>query len=95
MPPIYEYRCTAKLCPYCDKPYQDQDAGVCCSETAVAHARLCGHEYEVLYTSFGAVERDERGEVCPKCGGSSKERLLTTSSSFILKGKGWFHNGGY
>lgn len=92
--PIYGYQCTTKICPYCERAYADQDAGVCCSET-VAHARPCGHQYEVLYTSFGAVEREEASTKCEVCGGSSKERLLTTSSSFILKGKGWFHNGGY
>lgn len=90
--PTYEYKCETLVCPYCDKPYADQLAGSCCKET-VAHARACGLEYEVFYTSISAAEREEANEACPKCGGTDKKRLISTGTSHILKGKGWYKDG--
>lgn len=88
-------------CPYCgdEKPGgPDGDYHGCCGESSahwvqVPKVEQCGHEYDVLYTSFGAVEREEPLEKCDVCEGTQKERLLTTSSSFILKGRGWFKDG--
>lgn len=94
MPPLYGYKCKSLSCPYCGKVYADQLAGSCCHET-VAHGLPCNHEYEVFYTSVSKAEIEEPSEACPKCDGKDKERLISTGTSHILKGKGWFYNGGY
>lgn len=92
MPPLYGYRCNSLACPYCGKAYADTDAGSCCKET-VAHGAPCGHEYEVFYTSVTKAEIEEPDEECPSCGGKEKERLISTGTSHILKGKGWYRDG--
>lgn len=51
--------------------------------------KQCTHEYEQLYTSFSAVDAEEKGERCPKCASTDKERLLNEKTSFQLKGHGW------
>lgn len=49
----------------------------------------CEHEFEQLYLSFSAAEREEETEPCPKCAAVNKERLINKSTSFLLKGGGW------
>jgi putative FmdB family regulatory protein len=49
----------------------------------------CQHEYETLYLSFSAVEKEEPEERCPKCASPDKERLINKNTSFQLKGGGW------
>lgn len=75
--PIYQYICRTET----DRTKEHRD---------IVGTPTCGHEYEVFYTSFGAVEREEAGELCPKCGGAVKQRSeVPTATSFILKGRGW------
>ncbi|MGB9735612.1 MAG: FmdB family zinc ribbon protein [bacterium] len=45
---------------------------------------VCGYKFEV----FQKIS-DKPITVCPKCKGKVK-RLISDSSSFILKGKGWY-----
>lgn len=77
--PIYQYKCLTEKLP----------------EEYKMVGEPCNHEYEVFYTSVSRAETDEPSEACPKCGGKEKERLISTGTSHILKGKGWFYNGGY
>jgi putative FmdB family regulatory protein len=49
----------------------------------------CEHEYELFYKTFSAVEQEEPEEKCPKCDATEKERLISTNTTFILKGRGW------
>lgn len=53
----------------------------------------CKNEYEVFYSSQSAVVREESEEKCPKCESKKKEKLVSKSTSFILKGKGWYKDG--
>jgi putative FmdB family regulatory protein len=55
--------------------------------------KKCSHEYEVFYTSQSKVEIEEPVEKCPKCGSTKKEKQVSKSTSFILKGKGWYKDG--
>jgi len=53
----------------------------------------CDHEFEVLYKTQSAVEREEPTEKCPECGSEKKERdEVPKRTSFQLKGK-WFKEG--
>jgi putative FmdB family regulatory protein len=49
----------------------------------------CQTKFEVFYASFSAVDIEEPTERCPKCDSVKKERLISTSTSFQLKGRGW------
>jgi putative FmdB family regulatory protein len=49
----------------------------------------CEKEYEVFYKSQDERTREEENEVCPQCGSNKKEKLISTGTSFILKGPGW------
>ena len=49
----------------------------------------CKEEFEELYTSFAAEEREEPDVKCPKCGSLEKERLVSSGTSFKLNGNGW------
>lgn len=49
----------------------------------------CKKEFEVFYTSQSARDREEPTEKCPHCGSEKKEKIVSTNTSFILKGKGW------
>lgn len=55
--------------------------------------KKCKKEFDVFYTSQGAVEREESSEKCPHCGSLKKERLISRNTSFQLKGKGWYKDG--
>lgn len=77
--PIYRYKCSTQL--PLDQNQIDAEMTI-----------HCGHEYEVFYTSVTKAEIEEPDEVCTKCGGKEKERLISTGTSHILKGK-WFKQG--
>ncbi len=62
---------------------------VCVTPKTDKKEQPCNHEYDVLYTSFAAAEREEAEEACPSCGGKEKVRKLPQGTSHILKGKGW------
>lgn len=81
MPPIYQYECTSidKVLKKLEKAKPGQKVKL----------KRCGHKFEVFYQNQSAVEREEPIEACPKCGGIRKERLVSTGTSFILKGPGW------
>ena len=49
----------------------------------------CKHDFEARH-KMSAPKPD-----CPKCGSPDPEKLIAKSSTFILKGKGWFNTGGY
>lgn len=53
---------------------------------------VCGHEFEVFYSSPSKVAEEEPSEVCPKCKTTEKERTPPKKTSFILKGR-WYKNG--
>jgi putative FmdB family regulatory protein len=53
----------------------------------------CEHEYEVFYKTPAAVKKEERAETCPKCTSKKKKRLISTGTSFILKGPNWARDG--
>jgi putative FmdB family regulatory protein len=55
--------------------------------------KKCKKEFEVFYSSQSSVEREEPEEKCPECGSLKKEKLVSKSTSFILKGKGWAKDG--
>lgn len=100
MPPLYGYVCQSTYfgCPYCGdaKGSPEGDYKGCCGESSAHWTDLpCEHEYEVFYSSIPRAEAEEGDEVCPKCGGKDKKRLISTGTSHTLKGKGWFYNGGY
>jgi len=88
MPPIYSYQCTSAICPKCGKPTGGTKKR-CCGLSMSKHHEHCMNEFDVLYTSHGAAEREEPTEACPKCGDTGKERLVSTGTSFVLKGSGW------
>ena len=54
----------------------------------------CGNEEEIL-AKFSQL--DENGNVkevtCGKCGSSNMKKLISKSTGFELKGKGWFKDG--
>jgi putative FmdB family regulatory protein len=52
--------------------------------------KKCNHEYEVFYTSQSAREAEEKIERCPECGSTRKEKLVSKSTSFVLKGSGYY-----
>ena len=84
--PIYQYRCqevsTSKL--------ETTPPDVAREQPELVQ---CGHIYEVFYTSFGAVEREEPEAECEVCGGKNKTKLISQGTSHILKGKGWYRDG--
>jgi putative FmdB family regulatory protein len=47
------------------------------------HCGKCGHEFEVLQKSFDVDEVP-----CETCGGQAKRMI--SSTSFVLKGTGWY-----
>lgn len=49
----------------------------------------CKKEYEVYYSSFSAVEKEEPEEKCPECGSKKKTKLVSKGTTFVLKGSGW------
>lgn len=55
--------------------------------------KKCKNEYEVFFTSQSAVLKEEPEEKCPKCESKLKEKQISTGTSFILKGKGWYKDG--
>lgn len=67
--------------------------GYRCLKAKTKKAPACNHEFEVLYQNHAAISREEPTESCPKCGGLKKERLISTGTSFILKGGGWANSG--
>jgi len=81
--PIYKYRCYSSTDPdHSNDPYTG------------ARPPACKHEFEVLYTSFGAVAREESSEKCPQCGGTKKERLLNPEGvSHQFTGGKWYREG--
>lgn len=78
--PIYRYKCITET----DRQKHHRD---------IVGTPTCDHEYEVFYTSVTKAELEEPDEPCPKCGGKEKERLISTGTSHILKGKGWYRDG--
>lgn len=56
-------------------------------------SKKCGHEFDVFYTSQSAVEKEEPGERCPKCGGLRKKRLPPKGTSHVFKSGKWFKQG--
>jgi len=38
---------------------------------------------------------DKKTETCPVCKKKSAERLISGGTGFVLKGGGWFKDGGY
>ena len=51
------------------------------------NCRECGHKFSKLES----ITSEERVKTCPECGGESKRIVPTTS--FQLKGSGWFSSG--
>lgn len=51
--------------------------------------KKCKHEFDVLYTSISAAEKEEKEEVCPLCKSLKKKKLPPKGTSFELKGTGW------
>ena len=49
----------------------------------------CKHELSVMQRMSDPVKKK-----CPKCKALRLKKLIS-SSSFVLKGKGWFNSGGY
>lgn len=51
----------------------------------------CGEEFEYM-----SVKSDDKPE-CPKCKAKEKdlEKKISTKTSFVLNGRGWFKKGGY
>lgn len=82
--PIYRYKCNTPI----GEPFET--VGEFGEE--VIDQETCGHEYEVFYTSVTKAELEEADERCPVCSGKEKERLISTGTSHILKGK-WFKQG--
>lgn len=79
--PIYQYKCKSIVKADNSKdPYMG------------GRDFTCGHEYTVFYTSVTKAEIEEADERCPICLGKEKERLISTGTSHILKGK-WFKQG--
>lgn len=50
----------------------------------------CGHHWEAEQKIT-----DDALTTCPACGKESAERLISGGGGFVLKGGGWFKNGGY
>lgn len=50
----------------------------------------CNHNWEELQKIT-----DEKIKICPKCGEEKAKRLISSGTSFILNGSGWFNKGGY
>lgn len=57
------------------------------------NCKACAKDYEVFYTSQSSVKKEEKAEVCPHCGSKKKKRTISTATSFVLKGKGWYKDG--
>lgn len=96
MPPLYDYVCNTEVvrCPYCGVIKTDENSPEgCCGESSAHFVReACLNEYTVFYTSVTKAEIEEADERCPSCSGKEKERLISTGTSHILKGK-WFKQG--
>jgi len=54
--------------------------------------RKCKNEYDVLFTSISAAEKEEKEEVCPLCKSLKKKKLPPKGTSFSLKGSGWYRD---
>lgn len=54
----------------------------------------CGHEEEIIAKMS---QLDDHGNVkdvtCSKCNSSNVKKLISKSTGFELKGKGWFKDG--
>jgi putative FmdB family regulatory protein len=50
----------------------------------------CSHKFEQLYLSFSEEEREQANLRCPKCGSADLERLMSSGTSFQLKGSGYY-----
>jgi len=55
----------------------------------------CDKEYEIFYKTSGEREREEEQQPCPQCGSNKKEKLISTGTSFQLKGRNWASKDGY
>jgi putative FmdB family regulatory protein len=52
--------------------------------------RKCKYDFEILYLSFSEEEREKANLECPKCGHKKVEKKMSASTSFILKGSGYY-----
>ncbi len=53
----------------------------------------CEKEFEVFYKSQSERSLEEANEPCPQCGSTKKEQQVSTETSFVLKGRGWYRDG--
>lgn len=52
--------------------------------------KQCNHTFEHLYLSFSQEEEEAKNTTCPKCASKDIERQVSTSTSFQLKGSGYY-----
>ncbi len=48
----------------------------------------CGEQFEVKQSM-----KDEAKASCPSCGATTRNRLITGGSGFLLQGGGWYADG--
>ncbi len=50
----------------------------------------CAHEFEIKQSISDDVLTE-----CPECQEDTLNKIINSNGNFVLKGPGWFKNGGY